>query len=127
MNKISLPGGAWAVLRDPKQVSERLRRPVTRLAAGLNASGVLKGIEGEDGTGLTVEALDGMSDLNDAICLALVESWSFEQPVTADGLLDLPGAVYDSLREQASKFTTALLPDFSPTAEEESPTAPSNA
>jgi hypothetical protein len=127
MTKIALPDGGWANLRDPKAVTERLRRPVTRLAAGLHASGALKGIDGENGEGLTVEALDGMSDLNDAICLALVDSWSYDLPVTADGLLDLPGAVYDSLREQASKFTTALLPDFTPTTDGDSPSEPSPA
>jgi hypothetical protein len=127
MTKIALPGDTWALLRDPKAVTERQRRPVTRLAAGLHASGALKGIDAESGEGLTVEALDGMSDLNDAIVLALVAEWSFDLPITADGLLDLPGAVYDSLREQTAKFTTALLPDFSPSTDDESPSEPSPA
>jgi hypothetical protein len=67
-----------------------------------------------------------MSDLNDRVVLAMVKAWSLNVPIEVEPLLDLPGNVYDSLREQCAPFLNDLMPDFGPSEDPESPTDPSD-
>lgn len=135
---IPLPGGASATLRDPEQVSERHRRPVTRLNLQLAGSPIGDLLEAKQKGTLTGDAFDAESrklmgsasfelldEIADAVIVALVESWSFDLPITLDGLLDLPGAAYDELKAITGKSITALLPNFTPNADPDSPTPPS--
>lgn len=112
--KINLPGENWALLRDPGDVSERLRRPFVNLQRRLIGSGVGKvlmdlapdgDVEKVDDR-KTMEALrpviadpdfEIIEDLNDLLVVALVAEWSFEAPVTLDAVLDLPNAVRTAL------------------------------
>lgn len=110
MDKIELPGGAWAALRDPDVVTERQRKPLILAAQRLAAEG----------------NLSVMVDVQDAVVLAMVESWSFDVPVTADGLLDVPAKTLTALRLACEGFAAELMPDFGPTPDPESPSAPSN-
>lgn len=115
MDKIDLPGGAWAQLRDPDTVTERQRKPF------IHAVGrVSKADEMSDG------GLSALVDVQDALVLAMVESWSFDAPVSADGLLDLPHKAATALRLACTPFQPELMPDFGPTPDPESPSAPSN-
>lgn len=140
-----LPGGGWADLRDPAEVPERLRRPVralqTRLAKDPAFAQVIT-----DARGNGVEALqdideaqavqmvsaigdDSMTlldDLNDRLVLSRVAGWSYEGEVSAEALLDLPGAVYDRLRELCAEGALEG-PDFGPSQDPQSPTGPSTA
>ena len=138
--KIDLPDGGWALLRDPRRVTERQRRPVTRLQARLAGSAVgallaqrgnlsdkkfeeeARKVLGSDDYGL-------LDDLNDALIEALVDSWSYEDPPSAAAAMDKPGPVYDKIKRECAKHVTALTPDFSPTdeslADPASPTGPS--
>lgn len=139
-----LPGGAWADLRDPAEVPERLRRPVRRiqmlLAKDPAFSGVVqaakdKGIQAmEDVTedqavamaaDMGEDAIDRMDQLNDLLVISRVAGWSYEAPVSMEALQDLPGAVYDRLRELCADGAMESGPDFSPSTDPESPTAPS--
>lgn len=113
MDKIDLPGGAWAQLRDPDTITERQRRPI-------KAAMIAAGSSGEFQAALA----DGIFD---HLVLALLESWSFDAPVTAEGLLDLPGSAYDALTKACTPMLKQILPDFAPTPDPESPSAPSNA
>lgn len=119
MNKTMLSNNEWCVLRDPKQVPERLRRPLmSRSVAASNMLG--------DEKNLTPEAIDFFSDFNDLLAIAMIESWSFGDAVTVEVLIDLPIAIYDEVRKLVAPFVKDLMPDFSPTVEADSPTAPSN-
>lgn len=121
MSRHELPDGQWAEFRDPEQVPERLRRPITRHAARLSSTSVAEASDGD----VAPHDLDILFDLNDALVLALVESWSFPSPVAADGLGELPGPAYDALLKLASPSMLALLPDFGPSPDPASPTPPS--
>jgi hypothetical protein len=120
--KIPLPDDGWALLRDPAKVSERLRRPVTNLAARLQPE-IVKATAAEEPV-LDPETFDQFQALNDLVIVALVEEWSFDRPVTIDSVGDLPGDAYDMLRRETAKHVNALLPDFSPNPDPASPTGP---
>lgn len=113
-----LPGGQWAEFRDPADVPERLRRPITRL--GPKAAQLVKA----DGAEISAEDIDLMYAMNDAVVLALATAWSFAEPITAEGLGNLPGPAYDALLKLAAPSVEALLPDFGPNPAPESPTVP---
>lgn len=123
--KITLPDGGWALLRDPRRVTEKQRRPVTRLQARVAGSeiGALlskKGtlpddeFERESLKALGSDAFTLLDDLNDALIVALVDSWSYDVPVSAEAALDLSGEAYDALKAACAKHVTALTPDFTP-------------
>ena len=115
MDKVSLPGDAWAQLRDPDTVTERQRKPfVTAIGRVAKADGM------DDG------GMGALFDVQDCLVLAMVQEWSFEFPVTADGLLDLPHKAISALRVECAKFQDELMPDFGPTKDPDTPTAPSN-
>jgi hypothetical protein len=61
---------------------------------------------------LTVKQLRLLSDLNDAIVWSLLDGWTLDLPLprTPDDLLDLPGDVYDALREQCSAVYLGIDP-----------------
>lgn len=140
----ALPNGAHADLRDHADVSERLRRPVRaiqmKLAKDPAFSGVVdaakkggadsvKDID-EDSAASMVSAMGDdaaalLDDLNDKVVLTRVVGWSFDLPVSADSLLDLPGPVYDRLRELCAEGALESTPDFSPSTDTASPTEPS--
>lgn len=128
MNKIDLPDGEWASLRDPKKVPEKLRRPIMRsVMAATRQSGDFKKLVDADNPEDIVKDLDPSfletgAELNDLLVVALVEEWSFETPVTVDAVLDLPGDVYDELRKTVAPFITDLLPDFGPSPDPKAPT-----
>lgn len=141
--RVELPRGQHAMLRDPEDVSERLRRPYvdTRQAAmgALLASGVapeefdaaLKGGD-EQKAAMGVKMLaagmaSGMRDSHDLLIVALTESWSLDAPIAVESLLDLPARTYSALRDACQKLAPALDPDFDPNPDEASPTTPSNA
>jgi hypothetical protein len=73
------------------------------------------------------DAFDLLEELQDRIVCAAVRGWSYPQEVSPDGLLDVPSAALDSLREYASPYLSALNPNFEPTTESDTPTGPFNA
>jgi len=148
----TLPDGDIAVIRDPKEVTEAQRRPVTRLQMRLAVSPVgqllarkaevgpepkegdaprsaedmaaLEAIDAEfaDLMADNVEALDLIDDLNDALIMALVESVN-GAPLAA--AIDLKGKVYDALKTETAKHVVDLMPTFSANPDPASPTPPS--
>lgn len=103
-----LPSGGWIELREPERVSERLRRPVKQAMLKVAASGQIPA----DGTGLAPELLAAYDDLQDLGAVALIASWSFEQPVTVDNLIDLPACDYEDIQKVTAPLTLRLMPDF---------------
>lgn len=145
---LPLPGGGTATLRDPQLVTERHRRPVTRLQMRLAASSVGDLLtasaaqptpESEEAFAAAAKSVLGSDDfqlldeVNDALVVALVETVQLTpdapvlQGLTLDSLLDLPGSVYDVLRREAAKHVAELIPSFAISPDEASPTPPSAA
>jgi hypothetical protein len=95
----------WIELRDPKSVPERLRRPVFQ-----------KSIEGAsldfESVDADSKAMEFFSEFNDLLAVALISEWSFDAPITTDGLLDLPSKTYDDVRAICAPFLDELIPDF---------------
>jgi hypothetical protein len=120
VSRHDLQDGSWIELRDPKKVSERLRRPVMSAATRLfKDQGALADLESaEDAAAaarmLPPDFLDGASELNDLVSVALISDWSFDAPVSTDALLDLPGPVYDEIRDLCAPLFSDVLPDFEP-------------
>jgi hypothetical protein len=142
-HRIELPGG-WADLRPVSDVTERMRRPIKKLSAKLTSFPGFMAAIGQaqastDGgkTELSQteqvaiaasmgEAFDVLEELQDALVVAVTRGWSWEAPVSADGVLDLPGPALDALRQAASPWQKALSPNFEPTPDPASPTGPSS-
>ena len=141
-----LPGDGWADLRDPAEIPERLRRPVTTLQMLLARDPAFANVV-KDAKDKGVKALDDidedqavdmvgamgeesfarMQELSDRIIVSRVAGWSYDLPINQDALLDLPGSVYDKLKELTADGALQNGPDFSPSTEADSPTEPSTA
>lgn len=122
--KVPLPGDNWALLRDPSEVTERQRRPLTRLQERLslsNAGALL--IEHEDDleelsvkdqlrllreAGATPDELALLREGDDLLVLALTAEWSYDAKITEDGMLDVPGHGLDALKKECQKYAKAL-------------------
>jgi len=141
-----MPGEGWVDLRETADVPERLRRPVRTIQMKLAQNPAFKGVvEGAKKSGVKAmedideaqavemaatmgdEALGLMDDLNDRLIISRVAGWSYGAEVTLDALQDLPGAVYDKLKELCAEGALEGGPDFSPSPEADSPTEPSTA
>ena len=140
MTKVSLPDGAWAVLRDPETVTERQRRPLVRLQRRtvMKAAPLLKDVDLEKLTpgdalqvmagALTDDDFDMLEEIDDHVIATLVDSWSYDAPVTVDGALDLPSKARKALLAECRPLMGPLLGDTpdSDVLDPESPTAPAN-
>lgn len=140
--RVELPRGQHAMLRDPEDVPERLRRPYLdaseRLLGFLAEAGVTdadiaaaRGGDQDRMAAIGVKAVTGgarmiQRGVQDSLIAALVESWSYDKPVSAEAVQDLPGRAYDALCEACEPLAAALNPDFTPNPDPESPTQPSS-
>jgi len=140
MNKVNLPDGGWAVLRDPETVTERQRRPLVRLQRRtiMKSASALAGLDLDKMTPadaltklaptLSDEDFDALEDIDDMVIVTLVDSWSYEQPVTVDGSLDLPSKARSALLEECRPLMSRLLGDTTDedVLDPDSPTEPAN-
>jgi hypothetical protein len=146
MDRIGLPNGHHADLRDPDEVTERQRRPITRAMRGVRPEIVERQLEiaklpdEPDGQpskqrrlelqqlqfDMTNEEADAYQDATDLATVALVASWSFPQAITLDGVLDLPAKTLDALREAVSDRVSQLFLDTSPDPNPPAPSGGSN-
>lgn len=102
----------WVELRDPELVPERLRRPVVEQSIRAAKFSDLD-MEADDLDATAAgDAIAFFSELNDTLALALISGWSFDEPLTLDGLLNLGGRTYDDIRREVAPFVSKLLPDF---------------
>jgi hypothetical protein len=146
ISRHQLPDDGWVDLRDPAEVPERLRRPVTTLQMLLARDPAFANVV-KDAKDKGVAALDDidesqavdmvgamgeasfarMQELSDRVIVSRVAGWSYDLPITSDALLDLPGKVYDALKELTAEGALKAGPDFSPSTDPLSPTEPSTA
>lgn len=142
-HRVPLPGG-WADLRPVSDITERMRRPIKRLSARLTSfpsfmeavqsaqtstDGGTKELSESQKLAIAAsmgDAFDVLEELQDALVVAVTRGWSWEAPVTSDGVLDLPGPALDALRQAAAPYQSALNPNFEPTPDPASPTGPSS-
>ena len=136
--KIALPSGGWAILRDPAAVPVKLRRPVekalltlgqsqakTVLASAPELSDSQKAAE--VASTINPQILDQFNDLNDLLIVARVESWSFELPINIDSLGELVQEDYALLQKISAENVTSMVPNFGLSNDPTSPTQPSDA
>ena len=143
MSRIDLPSGGWAELKEPEQVLERHRRPISRAITRLSQEAwqILIKLEADKVTAVTngdvVETaaladrfseadLDAFSDANDWGVVALVSAWSFQEPLSLESVQNRTAPDYDALRNACAPAVGRLFVDFSPTRDSDSPTAPSS-
>jgi len=134
--RIELPNGAWANLRTPSAVPERLRRPVTKamfVVASGTAGKALMDVDqdlsdeakaAQVAQSLNPDTLDLYSNLNDLLIVARVSEWSYDLPITLDGVLDLPSNAYEVLQEVTAQGILEMMPNFTASADKDSPTQP---
>ena len=107
MGQVNVTGG-WVILREPELVPERLRRKLVNLS--VQGAPLVADLENKK----TPESndIEFIEDFNDNLALALVKEWSFEFPISKDGLLDLPGPVYDEIQKLCAPLVRRLMPNF---------------
>jgi hypothetical protein len=158
--KVDLPSGGWAILRDPDTITVKMRKPLQRVQMRVGFDADLQavvryqmrvqrellaarkaaadaGVEFDDESfepslpqtvkqsALSDEQLDLLGDLATVTTVTLIESWSFDAPVSRDALEDLPPKDFDALVEAAAKYRDDLLPSFDVDPDDNSPTEPS--
>jgi len=118
--------GGWIEMREPDQVSERLRRPIE--LAFLDLSDDVAAAIDPERTDVRLSAADMaiLHQANDLAAVAIVESWSFGPAVTVDALVDLPSVAYREILAATAPVALKLLPDFEVSPADDSPTSPSN-
>lgn len=140
-----LSDNGWVELRETHEVTERLRRPVKTLSASLlKNKGFVTAVstaeaqdlaalaeipddKQEEIVGQLADSMGVLADLQDAVAIARIAAWSYGDVVSVDGLLDLPGTVYDEIMKLCAAGTKDLMPDFGPSQDPDSPTGPSTA
>ena len=112
MNRQTVQGG-WIEYREPEAVPERLRREVTRLSTRGARFATLGDVDPSEMSEQDMEGMTSfMSEFNDAIAICLISQWSFDIPVTKDGLLDLPASIYDEIIRHCTPLVSRLMPSF---------------
>jgi len=108
MQRVTVHGG-WVDYREPEDVPERLRRRVTMLAS--QAPSVAARV-GSGETDIDENDMSFLLGFNDAVAMCLIMGWSWEQPISVEGLQDLPGRVYDEIVKYCQVLVPRLLPSF---------------
>ena len=117
MNRQTIQGG-WIEYREPTEVPEGLRRKVTSLSArGVKYANLPKDEEGnpimDDQTSSDIdEMMQFMDDINDAAAIALINAWSFPEPITKEALLNLPAHIYRAIANHVQPLIPEMMPNF---------------
>lgn len=113
--RIALPGGHWAELRDPMEITKGVRARATKASLAEATEADLPNIEAVE--------------VNDLALLLILEGWSFEAPLpkTVMEMWEaLPMPVYNTLKEAATEAARILYPEFGSPEKPDSPTVPSD-
>lgn len=117
-------GDGWVMLRDPKKVAERYRRPIIAKATAMQRAAEKVRAEADSGMDLSEDEFLALYQFNDLVAVALIESWSWDMPVSLEGLLDLPAVDYDEILRVTAPMITDLMPKFEPDMENNDPESP---
>lgn len=123
--RVDLPSGNHAILRDPEQTTEAQRRPAKR--ASLRLAGISDALRDPSLLAtLSDEQADAVFSFSEKVAVALIESWSFELPVSVEGLQQIPGEKdYRTLLDATKKHQATLMPEFGPSGDQADPTGDS--
>lgn len=136
---LSFDDGGTALIRDPRQVPHKLRRPFTRAQMAMGITGAE--LPDLDDTGMTQEQAEKRHQLqvgiaiaktpelsdayNETLMLALVAEWSYGE-VSQSTLDELPVATYDQILAHCNKLAPQLSPSFEVSADPKATTGESN-
>lgn len=118
-------GTGWVVLRDPKTISERMRRPIIAKATAMRVV-ANKVTNADDDDTFSEDEFLSLYAFNDLVAVAVISEWSWDFPVSLDGLLDLPAGDYDAVLKITAPLVSDLMPSFEPDPDADSPTVPSD-
>lgn len=105
----------WVELRDPRMVKDRERKALLKFAAGMK----------QDQVEEIGQALFQVHDFENLFAVTFIDAWSFDEPVTVDGIGDLPWVTRNEITELIAPMWKELFPNFAPDPSEDSPTEPS--
>ena len=105
MAKTEVPNG-WIQIRDPKTITERMRRPI--IARASNMSALVDLADGE----APLSDVEKMLEFNDLVAVTMIAAWSFDGDVNVDTLLDLEVETYDAIQKKTSEYVSQLMPSF---------------
>lgn len=134
---VTLPSGKRANLRPVNAVTERQRKPLVQIRAKLAANqDFVHAVEkAQDSKAKLTKAEEAaitaqlgtvivlIEEMGDRCVVAAVESWDYGFEVTYDNLLDVSAQDLDKLREISAPYLNELMPNFSPSRDQDSPTA----
>lgn len=123
--RVDLPSGNHVILRDPEQTTEAQRRPAKR--ASLRLAGISDALQNPGLLAtLSDDQADALFSFSEKVAVALIESWSFELPVSVEGLQQIPGEKdYRTLLDATKKHQATLMPEFGPSGDQADPTGDS--
>lgn len=117
-------GDGWVEIRDPRQVTERQRRPAKyAMSSFMQFKGEFPdpGMSAEqiaEFPSPSQAAMEAADRMNDSLIVAFVSAWSWDVPVQIDTVADCPE--YDAV----SKLVAPLIADLFPEATLEVSTDP---
>ena len=123
MRKVTLATeDSWAKIRDAKELTVGGQRKIQQAVVRVSQEAQetmrrnekrRKGTEAEPLV-LTPADFQALNDANDACVLALVTEWSFEEPITIEGLQELPLQDYAKLQAICAPAVRSATVDFAP-------------
>jgi hypothetical protein len=136
--RVDLPNG-WADIRSPRLVTRKARKPIKLSWTRVNDyRDQLRQLSGEDqmppqrtdeeqmavaaSYSLSPEEIELYDDLNEPLTVALVSEWSYDQPITIEGLNSLPADDAEDLILRCAPLLTDVFIDTTPSRDEDSPT-----
>lgn len=146
MTRIDLPGGGWADIKDPADLTNRDRKLLRRhgmaaftLRDKLAASGVkvdqsaIRSVDDIDddtamkiGAALTADDLDLLDQSQASFIVVFTAAWSLDLPLpTMDTVDDLPGPIFDALAKATATLGDGTLDTAIDVGDKSSPTGPS--
>lgn len=114
----------WVILRDAREVSERHRRPIIAKATSMRKAAEKVQSESQDGDEISESEFLALYEFNDLVAIALIKEWSWDLPISLEGLLDLPAKDYDQVLKLTAPLVTELMPKFEPDPENTDPESP---
>lgn len=112
----------WIVLRDPRTVKDRERKAILATAADLGDKDLDAMMQRSRGERIT----QGL-DFENLFAATMIQEWSFEEPITSEGLAELSWVTRNDITELVAPLWGELFPSFAPDPAPDSPTVPFDA
>jgi hypothetical protein len=110
----------WIVLRDPRSVKDRERKAIMAAALGLSEDDMQDMLKRSKS-----QSFSDAHDFENVFAATMVREWSFDEPITPDGLSELSWVTRRDITEAVAPLFRGLFPEFDPDPSPDSPTEPS--